>query len=282
MCQSPGPQQQLLPTCTKFFYGMGSASESMDRFVAGFEFFFWNQIIGLDASRVGLVLLLATLSDAIADPTIGSLSDRCLNCPRFGRRHQFMLGAALPAAVSLVLVYNPPAAVEAAGTDALWLWFLIMCIVQRVTLSLFGVPHLALGAEMTDDYLERSRVTAWNQVCGGLARVPMQAFAWFIVFPSCVPRCALAHLSFPLPRIEPLIPACPLCTKLTHPRTPHAAAIHSDSETGRRTLRSSSSVPSPLSLPCSSLRWARGIASPTCANRPQMARPPHRCASHVI
>src|SRR5579863_3366064 len=104
------PQSDGVPTLsrrTKLFYGLGTVAFGVKD--NGFSYLllpFYNQVVGLPPYLVGLAILVAMIFDALMDPIIGQVSDHWRS--RWGRRHPFMYAAALPVAVSYLLLWNPP------------------------------------------------------------------------------------------------------------------------------------------------------------------------------
>ena len=138
---------------------------------------YYNQVIGLPASRVGLAILVATLVDAVLDPAIGQLSDH--HRSSLGRRHPFMYGAALPMALGYALLWSPP------DTSA-WLqmaWLIVTSIIVRVSISLYEIPSSALMAELTDDYDERTALSIYRSLflAIGLVAMGIVVFTFFLV-----------------------------------------------------------------------------------------------------
>jgi GPH family glycoside/pentoside/hexuronide:cation symporter len=143
---------------TKFAFGAGSAAETIALFaLSSYALLFYNQVIGLPAWMAGLAISVSFVFDGLADPVIGSLSDRTRS--RWGRRHPFMFAAPLPIALFFVAIFNPPAGMGHAVT---FIWFMLAVSGLRVSMGFFHTPHLALGGELSQSYLERSRVMAWN------------------------------------------------------------------------------------------------------------------------
>jgi len=91
----------------------------------------------------------ALIIDAITDPLAGSLSDRWHS--RWGRRHPFMLVSMVPLAICFFLLFAPPV----RGDVALFVWLVIFTNLTRTAMTFYHVPHLALGAELTQDYSGR-------------------------------------------------------------------------------------------------------------------------------
>ena len=122
--------------------------------------FYFNQVLDVSGSLCGLALFIATTIDAFTDPMMGTISDNWHS--RFGRRHPFMYASALPLAMCFYLLFNP----MVSGEFALFLWLLVFTILTRISMTLYHVPHLALGAELTTDFHERTSIAAFRMVFG--------------------------------------------------------------------------------------------------------------------
>jgi Na+/melibiose symporter-like transporter len=162
---------------TKLAFGIGAAAEAA--VTIGFNtwnFLFYNNVLGLSGKLCGLAVTLSLVLDAIADPVIGFVSDRW-HSPR-GRRHPFLYAAAVPLALSFYCIYSPPAGLK---DWALFGWFTLFTVLFRQSLSLYQVPHLALGAELSTDYRERSIVMSYNAIFAvvGGASTYFWGWTWF-------------------------------------------------------------------------------------------------------
>jgi len=164
---------------TKLAFGIGATGEGATNWIfAGLTFFFYNQVLGLSGSLTGLAVLIAIIFDAISDPIMGSISDRFVS--KLGRRHPFMFAAPFPTVIAIYLMFFPPIGLSEYG---LFGWLIFSTILLRLSITLFAVPHLALGAELSDDYFERSRVMSYNNLLGYMGVIIMHIFVWFLVFP---------------------------------------------------------------------------------------------------
>jgi len=169
-----------LSLATKTAYGFGQVAEGVKNGAFGiFLFFFFNQVLGLSGSLAGLALLIALVFDAVTDPLAGSISDSFRH--RWGRRHPFMYVSAVPMAVSFALLFNPPAGL---GQTGLFLWLTGFTVLVRGSMTLYSVPHLALGAELSQDYHERTTVVAFRTVFGLTGVILVVALAWSLFFES--------------------------------------------------------------------------------------------------
>lgn len=159
---------------TKLAFGVGSVAEA-GAYIAfnSFNFLYYNHVLGLSGTLCGLAVTIALVVDAICDPVIGFLSDR--HRSRLGRRHPFLYAAPIPVAVSFYCIYSPPAGL---GEIPLFLWLTGFTLLLRQALSLYHVPHLALGAELSPDYLERSVVMSYNAIFAVLGGASAAFFGW--------------------------------------------------------------------------------------------------------
>ena len=168
-----------LPIHTRFFYGMGAMAFGIKS--NGFDYYlmaFYSQVVGLDARLVGLVLLCALLFDAISDPLVGYWSDNLHS--RWGRRHPFMYGSAIPVAASFFLIWTPPDSLS----DSMTLWYLLcLSIVVRTGITFFETPNLALAPELTTDYTERSRLISMGHLFAWSGGNLMNVAMFFVIFP---------------------------------------------------------------------------------------------------
>lgn len=150
---------------TKLFWAVGQIGEGVKSSVFNtFTLFYYNQILGVPASLTALALGLALFSDALTDPIVGSISDRFPS--KWGRRHPFMTAAAIPLPLMLILILNPPGEMSNLFYFA---WLLGCAVLVRFFLTLYQIPHLALAAEMADDYIDRTSLFAFGSLFGAVA-----------------------------------------------------------------------------------------------------------------
>jgi len=150
-----------LPRRTVWFYALGQAAEGIKNYAfTTFLLFYYTSVVGLSGSLAGAALMLALVFDAVTDPIVAVLSDRTQS--RWGRRHPYLFIAALPLGACFYLTFVPPPHLHewlGVGRDAaLVAWLALFAILTRGAMTLFHVPHMALGAELSDDFDERTRV----------------------------------------------------------------------------------------------------------------------------
>jgi GPH family glycoside/pentoside/hexuronide:cation symporter len=151
----------------KTLYASGSLVDGVNNTVLGtFLFFYLTAICGLSGALAGASSFAALAIDAVADPLIGSLSDN--SRAKAGRRHPFMLASAAPIAIMFGLLFSIPTAL---GGWMLFAYITLITVGLRISLSLFNVPYIAMGAELSDDYAERSSIVVFRILFGVIATI---------------------------------------------------------------------------------------------------------------
>lgn len=118
---------------------------------------FYSRDLGLDITDIGLLLMVARISDVITDPLIGALSDRTRT--RFGRRKPWMAAGAPLMMVAAYQLFAPSGAVS---NSYLLVWSMLLWLGW----TMINIPYYAWGAELSDDFHERTRITGWRQAFG--------------------------------------------------------------------------------------------------------------------
>ena len=144
-------------------YGSGKAADSITNYLlTTLLLFYYTSVLGLSGELAGLALMVGLLFDAVTDPLVAAMSDRTRS--RWGRRHPYILASLIPLGGGLVLAFQPPPFVT--GQAGLFAWLLLVAVLIRAALTLLDVPHLALGAELTPEYDERTRVVMVRNLVG--------------------------------------------------------------------------------------------------------------------
>jgi Na+/melibiose symporter-like transporter len=172
--------QDVVAMRTKLAFGIGATGEASSNWIFNaLTFFFYNQILGLSGTLTALAVTIGIISDAISDPLMGSISDRFRS--RWGRRHPFMFAAPIPLVLTIYAIFNPP---DDLSSFQLFTWFAFFTVAMRVTQTIFAVPHLAMGAELSDNYHERSKIMSYNNIFTYVGVIIMHITVWFFIFPT--------------------------------------------------------------------------------------------------
>lgn len=165
------------PASVKFFYSIGQFVESGYLAINAFIFFYYTAVLGMSGSMVGVALAVSMTVDAALDPLIGSWSDSVRS--KYGRRLPVMLVAAPLTMVTMGLLFAPPSGLTPL---LLFVWLTLTKGGVRAFASMYNIPYFALGGEMSDDYVERSRIVSYRLLAGILVSVLVTALAFSVFF----------------------------------------------------------------------------------------------------
>jgi len=158
---------------TRLSYGGGAIANGVKS--AAFTTYlmlYYNQVIGISAAIVSLSVAATLIIDAFADPFIGRWSDTTRS--RWGRRHPFIYGSAVPTAICFTATWFPPAGMTDVQTG---FWIFVMATLTRMSLSAFEIPTSAMASELTSDYAERTRLFSLRYLFGYAGAFGFTAFA---------------------------------------------------------------------------------------------------------
>jgi GPH family glycoside/pentoside/hexuronide:cation symporter len=140
-------------------WGFGSmATSTMLNAPTAALLFFLVTLIKLDPLTVGTLIFVGKIIDVLTDPPIGALSDATQS--RFGRRRPWLLGSSFVCGIAFALLFNVPE-LDTTGT---YIYLLVALAIFAISYTGFQVPYMAMPAEMTDDYHQRTKIMSWRVV----------------------------------------------------------------------------------------------------------------------
>jgi GPH family glycoside/pentoside/hexuronide:cation symporter len=152
-------EKRKLPLFAKAGYAIGQLSDSIGFNVFYFFFlFFLTDVAGIPAGTAGMISLIAITWDAVTDPIVGHISDNLRS--KRGRRRPMMITALIPYTVCTFLIFNN---VNLQGNGKV-AYFTVMAILFWTCYKVYVIPYFALGAELTDDFNERTSLRVWASV----------------------------------------------------------------------------------------------------------------------
>ncbi|UXH80710.1 MFS transporter [Roseateles amylovorans] len=143
-----------VPTRQKVGYGLGSLIDMWGHWLyPSLAFHVFNVFLGVAPGLISTAQMIKIFVDAGSDALFGWISDNTRT--RYGRRRPFILVGGVLAGIGLPLMF----AVGRGWTDTQYFIFMVVSTIIYVpVMSCFNMPWLSLGAEMTPDYHERTRV----------------------------------------------------------------------------------------------------------------------------
>ena len=143
-----------VPLGTTIVYGLpGLGAGYMYLLMSLYVMKFSTDVLLIAPAVMGVIFSISRIWDAVSDPIAGYLSDRTTF--KFGRRRTWMLISFIPISFGFLAVFSPPESMQGQSLD---LWMMIAILSFYSAITLLNVPHMALGAELSEDYHERTRL----------------------------------------------------------------------------------------------------------------------------
>ncbi|GAA0717979.1 MFS transporter [Dactylosporangium roseum] len=142
-----------LPGRVRAGYALGSLVTGAFGTVPGLLLLpYLTDTLGVAAGIAGLLVLAPKAWDVLINPVAGSVSDRTRTS--LGARRPFLLGGGLTLAVLFALIFAAPVR---SGV-----YVALVFLAAATAFAFYQVPYVAMPAEMTDDYAERTRLMTWR------------------------------------------------------------------------------------------------------------------------
>jgi len=164
-----------VPLGQKVAFGFGMLANQMFPAAMGVFFVLLIDGGGFSALAWGLLAFLPRVFDAVTDPIMGFISDNTRS--RWGRRRQYVFIGALILGISYVAMWQ---LWGENGQTYNFIYFLVWSIIFYLGLTIFSVPYVAMGYEMSDDFHERTTIMAVAQFVGQWAWVIAPWF-WVLI-----------------------------------------------------------------------------------------------------
>ena len=172
----PNLSSTKVPMTQKIAFGVGMLANQM--FPAAISIFIvvLVQDLGFPGWMWGVVSLAPRIFDSLTDPIMGFISDNTKS--KWGRRRQYVFIGAITMGISFVIMWQ---LFRDRSIDYNFAYFLFWSIVFYLGLTIFSVPYVAMGYEMSDDFHERTSIMAVAQWLGQWAWVIAPWF-WVIMY----------------------------------------------------------------------------------------------------
>jgi len=163
----------------KIAFGLGMLANQMFPAVLGVFMVILVEGLGFPTWMWAILYFLPRLMDAITDPIMGLITDNTRS--KWGRRRQYVFIGALVMGFAFIFMW------QLYGYNSItfnFFYFLAWSFVFYIGLTIFSVPYVAMGYEMTDDFHERTNIMAVAQWIGQWAWVIAPWFWYFIFKPE--------------------------------------------------------------------------------------------------
>jgi GPH family glycoside/pentoside/hexuronide:cation symporter len=165
-----------VPLSDKIAFGIGMLANQMFPAVLGIFMVVLVQDLGFPGWMWGVLFFLPRVFDSLTDPIMGFISDNTRS--RWGRRRQYVFIGAIVMGVAFVAMWQLH---RDSGVDYNFVYFLSWSFVFYLGLTIFSIPFVAMGYEMSSDFHERTSIMAVAQWIGQWAWVIAPWF-WVVMY----------------------------------------------------------------------------------------------------
>ena len=176
MTPSTATATHKVPFGHKVAFGLGMLANQMFPAALGIFMVVLVQDMGFPGWMWGVLFFLPRVFDSVTDPIMGFISDNTRST--WGRRKQYVFIGAIVMGISFVAMWQ---LYRADGVNYNFVYFLCWSIVFYAGLTLFSIPYVAMGYEMSDDFHERTSIMAVAQWIGQWAWVIAPWF-WVVMY----------------------------------------------------------------------------------------------------
>jgi glycoside/pentoside/hexuronide:cation symporter, GPH family len=176
MSNSNTNSNEVVPMGQKIAFGLGMLANQMFPAALGIFMVVLVENLGMPSWMWGILFFVPRIFDAFFDPIMGFISDNTKSV--WGRRRQYVFFGALIMGIAFIIMWQ---LYRESGVNYNFIFFLIFSTIFYFGLSIFSVPYVAMGYEMSEDFHERTQIMAISQWIGQWAWVIAPWF-WVIMY----------------------------------------------------------------------------------------------------
>jgi GPH family glycoside/pentoside/hexuronide:cation symporter len=174
-----------VPMSQKIAFGFGMLANQMFPAILGVFIIVLVQDLGFGALLWGIIQFVPRIFDALTDPLMGFISDNTKS--KWGRRRLYVFIGAIIMGIAYIAMWQ---LFKENSITFNFIYFFLWSLVFYLGLTIFSVPYVAMGYEMSDDFHERTQIMAISQWIGQWAWVIAPWF-WVILYdPEWFPKGA--------------------------------------------------------------------------------------------
>ena len=167
---------EKVPFGQKVAFGIGMLANQMFPAALGIFMVVLVQDLGFPGWMWGVIYFFPRIFDCFTDPIMGFISDNTKS--RWGRRRQYVILGGLIMGAAFIIMWQ---LFRENGVDYNFTYFMIWSFVFYLGITIFSVPYVAMGYEMSNDFHERTSIMATAQFIGQWAWVIAPWF-WVIMY----------------------------------------------------------------------------------------------------
>ena len=169
--------KQTLTGRSKLSYGLGAVGKDMVYMLsASYVLYYFQDLLGVNAIAMGIILMAARVFDAFNDPIMGVIVAKTKT--RWGKFRPWLLIGTLTNAAVLFAMFSAPPKLDAAGLTA---YAAVTYILWGVTYTMMDIPYWSMIPAFTEGGREREGLTTLARTCAGVGSALVTVFTMALV-----------------------------------------------------------------------------------------------------
>lgn len=131
---------------------------------------FLTDVVNLSLNQAGIVVMLATVWDAVTDPVMGIITDRTRS--KTGKHRRYLLWGIPLMMLSYTLMWNSFGLDGRSSPGITMAYFVIAYMLYKTAYTVIGVPHTAMLPELAPEYNLRTQYNSVGYLFNSAGMVP--------------------------------------------------------------------------------------------------------------
>ena len=148
----------------KVAYGLGAVGKDMVYMLsASYVLYYYQDILGVSAIAMGIILMIARVFDAFNDPIMGVIVAKTKT--RWGKFRPWLMIGTITNAVVLIVMFSAPPSLDGGGLVA---YAAVIYILWGVTYTMMDIPYWSMIPAFTEGGKEREGLTTLARSAAGV------------------------------------------------------------------------------------------------------------------
>ncbi len=170
-------KQQKLTGIAKLSYALGAVGKDMVYMLsASYVLYYFQDLLGVNAIAMGVILMIARVFDAFNDPLMGVIVAKTKT--RWGKFRPWLMIGTLTNAVILFMMFAAPPAMDGKGLIA---YAAVTYILWGVTYTMMDIPYWSMIPAFTQGGKERENLTTIARTSAGVGSALVTVFTMMVV-----------------------------------------------------------------------------------------------------
>ena len=140
---------------------------------------FLTDVVNLSLNQAGIIVMIATVWDAVTDPVMGIITDRTRS--KTGKHRRYLLWGIPLMVLSYTLLWNSYGLDAKSSPTTATLYFVLVYMLYKTAYTVIGVPHTAMLPELAPDYNLRTQYNSVGYLFNSAGMVPAFGIAVLIL-----------------------------------------------------------------------------------------------------